>query len=83
MKWVHYHTLQQEPLFALINIYHEMLLTSFGLKLFFLFQSLKEEFDQQEALLQELENHAVLYRQQGKMEASARLELQTQLLKVL
>ena len=45
-------------------------------------QSLKEEFSQQEALLSELEDHVTQYRQQGKMEASARLEQQTQLLKV-
>ncbi|KAL8560190.1 hypothetical protein ACOMHN_021684 [Nucella lapillus] len=43
--------------------------------------SLEEEFRQQEALLAELEGHVTQYRQQGKMEASARLEQQTQLLK--
>ncbi|KAK7483287.1 hypothetical protein BaRGS_00025454, partial [Batillaria attramentaria] len=45
------------------------------------YESLKEEFSQQEALLRELEDHVTQYRQQGKMEASARLEQQTQLLK--
>ncbi|XP_067674722.1 dystrophin-like isoform X3 [Haliotis asinina] len=44
-------------------------------------ESLKEEFQQQEDLLRELEKHVLEYRQQGKMEASARLEQQTQLLK--
>ncbi|XP_070191463.1 dystrophin-like isoform X2 [Littorina saxatilis] len=45
------------------------------------YESLKEEFNQQEALLKELEDQAMTYRLQGKMEASARLEQQTQLLK--
>ncbi|XP_076445085.1 dystrophin-like isoform X2 [Babylonia areolata] len=44
-------------------------------------ESLDEEFGQQEALLAELEGHVMQYRQQGKMEAAARLEQQTQLLK--
>ena len=47
-----------------------------------LFQSLKDEFTQQEALLKELEKSASEYKDQGKVEASVRLEQQTMLLKV-
>ncbi|XP_076466610.1 dystrophin-like isoform X3 [Babylonia areolata] len=45
------------------------------------YETLKDEFNQQEALLKELEEQVTQYRQQGKMEASARLEQQTQLLR--
>ncbi|XP_025099293.1 dystrophin-like isoform X3 [Pomacea canaliculata] len=45
------------------------------------YESLKEEFSQQEALLRELEDHVTQYQQQGKVDASTRLEQQIQLLK--
>ncbi|KAL8624968.1 hypothetical protein ACOMHN_039855 [Nucella lapillus] len=45
------------------------------------YENLKEEFHQQESLLKELEEQVTQYRQEGKMEASARLEQQTQLLR--
>ncbi|CAL1537370.1 unnamed protein product [Lymnaea stagnalis] len=44
-------------------------------------ETLQLEFKQQEELLEELERSVAEYKQQGKMEASARLEQQTQLLK--
>ncbi|XP_059157467.1 dystrophin-like isoform X5 [Physella acuta] len=44
-------------------------------------ETLQLEFKQQEELLEELERSVQEYKQQGKMEASARLEQQTQLLK--
>ncbi|XP_041352153.1 dystrophin-like isoform X2 [Gigantopelta aegis] len=45
------------------------------------YESLKEEFKQQEDLLRELDQHAKDYKLQGKLEAGARLEQQIQLLK--
>ncbi|GFN77850.1 dystrophin [Plakobranchus ocellatus] len=44
-------------------------------------ETLQLEFKQQEELLEELEKNVQEYKQQGRMEASARLEQQTQLLK--
>ncbi|XP_012946043.2 dystrophin [Aplysia californica] len=44
-------------------------------------ETLQLEVKQQQELLEELEKNVQEYRQQGKMEASARLEQQTQLLK--
>ena len=45
-------------------------------------QSLKVEFEQQEAILKELEQLAVVYNAQGKTEAAGRLEQQSTLLRV-
>uniref|UniRef100_A0A2C9KMX3 Dystrophin n=1 Tax=Biomphalaria glabrata TaxID=6526 RepID=A0A2C9KMX3_BIOGL len=44
-------------------------------------ETLQLEFKQQEELLEELERSVLEYKEQGKLEASARLEKQTQLLK--
>ncbi|KAH9492320.1 hypothetical protein Btru_024696 [Bulinus truncatus] len=44
-------------------------------------ETLQLEFKQQEELLEELERSVVEYKEQGKLEASVRLEKQTQLLK--
>ena len=45
-------------------------------------QSLKAEFEQQQAILGNLEKLAVDYKAQGKVEAGARLEQQSSLLRV-
>ncbi|GFR63477.1 dystrophin [Elysia marginata] len=45
-------------------------------------ETLQLEFKQQEELLEELERNVQEYKQQGRIEASARLEQQTQLLKI-
>ncbi|XP_055889039.1 dystrophin-like isoform X6 [Biomphalaria glabrata] len=45
------------------------------------YETLQLEFKQQEELLEELERSVLEYKEQGKLEASARLEKQTQLLK--
>ena len=47
-----------------------------------MFQSLKAEFDQHEALLRELERQVEEYHSQGKTEAAERLQQQIHILKV-